>query len=377
MQKKLTVWQAACIIAGYSVGSGIMALPYLMSRAGLIPGVIIIIVSFGLSYFMHMLLAELAMGARGNEQIVSIFSHYMVRGSVGKVIAAISMVVVVLALFFAQAGFISGGADVLISAGLPEIVAILLFYVIAAAVVFFGLKIIGISESISVTAIIAVVLVLAIGSLGHFNNSLDIPVGTISEVLAFYGMTMFAFVAFFSIPQAVVGLDYETSKIKRAVLMGLSINFVFILVIVGCSLAASTSITELAILGWSAGIGTWAQILGGIFTLLAMLTTYWSNSLACSDMIREQFKLNDKVCWLFATLPSLILVLVAGSGFLSMMRLSSGLVAILISIGLPIVVARAKRINGRLFLVAPWMASTPMLVLLVIAFVLMAVGSMI
>lgn len=377
MQKKLTVWQAACIIAGYSVGSGIMALPYLMSRAGLIPGVIIIIVSFGLSYFMHMLLAELAMGARGNEQIVSIFSHYMVRGSVGKVIAAISMVVVVLALFFAQAGFISGGADVLISAGLPEIVAILLFYVIAAAVVFFGLKIIGISESISVTAIIAVVLVLAIGSLGHFNNSLDIPVGTISEVLAFYGMTMFAFVAFFSIPQAVVGLDYETSKIKRAVLMGLSINFVFILVIVGCSLAASSSITELAILGWSAGIGTWAQILGGIFTLLAMLTTYWSNSLACSDMIREQFKLNDKVCWLFATLPSLILVLVAGSGFLSMMRLSSGLVAILISIGLPIVVARAKRINGRLFLVAPWMASTPMLVLLVIAFVLMAVGSMI
>lgn len=377
MQKKLTVWQAACIIAGYSVGSGIMALPYLMSRAGLIPGVIIIIVSFGLSYFMHMLLAELAMGARGNEQIVSIFSHYMVRGSVGKVIAAISMVVVVLALFFAQAGFISGGADVLISAGLPEIVAILLFYVIAAAVVFFGLKIIGISESISVTAIIAVVLVLAIGSLGHFNNSLDIPVGTISEVLAFYGMTMFAFVAFFSIPQAVVGLDYETSKIKRAVLMGLSINFVFILIIVGCSLAASPSITELAILGWSAGIGTWAQILGGIFTLLAMLTTYWSNSLACSDMIREQFKLNDKVCWLFATLPSLILVLVAGSGFLSMMRLSSGLVAILISIGLPIVVARAKRINGRLFLVAPWMASTPMLVLLVIAFVLMAVGSMI
>lgn len=377
MQKKLTVWQAACIIAGYSVGSGIMALPYLMSRAGLIPGVIIIIVSFGLSYFMHMLLAELAMGARGNEQIVSIFSHYMVRGSVGKVITTISMVVVVLALFFAQAGFVSGGADVLISAGLPEIVAILLFYVIAAAVVFFGLKIIGISESISVTAIIAVVLVLAIGSLGHFNNSLDIPVGTISGVLAFYGMTMFAFVAFFSIPQAVVGLDYETSKIKRAVLMGLSINFVFILVIVGCSLAASSSITELAILGWSAGIGTWAQILGGIFTLLAMLTTYWSNSLACSDMIREQFKLNDKVCWLFATLPSLILVLVAGSGFLSMMRLSSGLVAILISIGLPIVVARAKRINGRLFLVAPWMASTPMLVLLVIAFVLMAVGSMI
>lgn len=377
MNKKLTVWQAACIIAGYSVGSGIMALPYLMSHAGIAVGAAIIVVAFILSYFMHMLLAELAMGARGNEQIVSIFSHYMVRGKIGRVVEAVSMVIVVLALFFAQAGFISGGADVLISAGLPEIAAIIVFYIIAAAIVFFGLKIIGISESVSVTAIIAVVLVLAAGSIGHFNNSLAIPTGEITDILSFYGMTMFAFVAFFSIPQAVVGLDYEPSKVKRAVLMGLSINFVFIVVIVGCTLAASPTITELAILGWSAGIGTWAQILGGIFTLLAMLTTYWSNSLACSDMIREQFNLSGKLCWLLATLPSLALVLFLGSGFLSMMRLSSGLVAILISIGLPIVVARAKRLNGRLFLVAPWMASTPMLVLLVVAFVLMAVGSMI
>jgi len=377
MKKKLTVWQAACIIAGYSVGSGIMALPYLMSHAGVAIGAVIIVVAFVLSYFMHMLLAELAMGAKGNEQIVSIFSKYMVRGSVGKVIEAVSMVIVVLALFFAQAGFISGGADVLVSAGIPEIVAIIIFYVIAAAVVFFGLKIIGISESISVTAIIAVILVLAVGSIGHFDNSLSIPTGSFTDILAFYGMTMFAFVAFFSIPQAVVGLDYDPVKIRRAVLTGLSINFVFILVIVGCSLGASPNITELAILGWSAGIGTWAQILGGIFTLLAMLTTYWSNSLACSDMIREQFKLDDRLCWLLATLPSLVLVLVLGSGFLSMMRLSSGLVAILIAIGLPIVVARAKKMNGRLFLVKPWMASTPMLVLLVVAFVFMAVGSMI
>lgn len=377
MQRKLTVWQAACIIAGYSVGSGIMALPYLMSRAGFVPGVAIIVAAFILSYFMHMLLAELAMGARGNAQIVSIFSHYMVRGAAGKVVSGVSMVIVVLALFTAQAGFISGGAEVLMSAGLPEMVAILLFYAVAAAVVFFGLKIIGVSESISVTAIIVVVLALAFGSIGRFGNSLDIPVGGLTDVLAFYGMTMFAFVAFFSIPQAVVGLDYDPAKVRRAVLLGLGVNLVFIVVIVGCSLAASPEITELAILGWSAGIGPWAQVLGGVFTVLAMLTTYWSNSLACSDMIREQFGFGDKLCWLLATIPSLALVLVAGSEFLGMMRISSGLVAILIAIGLPIVVVRAKRANGRLYLVSNWMASTPMLVLLFIAFALMAVGSMI
>lgn len=376
MERKLTVWQAACIITGYSVGSGIMALPYLMTNAGLAIGIFIILAAFFFSYCMHMLLAELSMGARGNDQIVSIFSHYMVKGNAGKWVSAISMVLVVLALFFAQAGFISGGADVLESAGLPELVAILVFYAIAAAVVFFGLKVMGVSESISVSIIIAVILVLAIGSIGHL-GTIDIPTGEPSGILAFFGMTMFAFVAFFSIPQAVVGLDYDPQKIRLAVLLGLGINFVLIFIIVGCTLATSPEVTELAMIGWSEGIGLWAQILGSIFTVLAMLTTYWSNSLACSDMIREQFHLGPRICWLLATLPSLALVLFAGSGFISMMRLSSGLVAIIIAIGLPIVVARAKRMNGTLYLVRPWMASTPVLVVLVAAFALMAVGSMI
>lgn len=376
MDRKLTVWQAACIITGYSVGSGIMALPYLMTHAGLGVGVVIILAAFFFSYCMHMLLAELAMGARGNDQIVSIFSHYMVKGAVGKVVAGVSMVLVVLALFFAQAGFISGGADVLVAAGIPELAAILLFYAVAAAVVFFGLKIMGVSESISVSIIIAVVAVLAVGSIGHL-SPIDVSTGQPSGILAFFGMTMFAFVAFFSIPQAVVGLDYDTRKVRRAILLGLGINFVLIFVIVGCTLAASPEVTELAMIGWSAGIGLWAQVLGSVFTVLAMLTTYWSNSLACADMIREQFGLGPRLCWLLATLPSLALVLLAGSGFLAMMRLSSGLVAILIAVGLPLVVARAKRMNGQLYLVKPWMASTPMLVVLVAAFILMAIGSMI
>jgi amino acid permease len=56
------------------------------------------------------------------------------------------------------------------------------------------------------------------------------------------------------------------------------------------------------------GIGLWAKILGSVFTLLAMLTTYWSISLALSDVIEEQMKWNRRVCWLLATVPSLLLV---------------------------------------------------------------------
>jgi hypothetical protein len=53
--------------------------------------------------------------------------------------------------------------------------------------VFFGLKILGISESISVSVIIGIVLVLAAASLFHLKNPLVLISGGVSQALAFFG----------------------------------------------------------------------------------------------------------------------------------------------------------------------------------------------
>ena len=84
--------------------------------------------------------------------------------------------------------------------------------------------------------------------------------------------------------------------------------------------------------GWSEGIGTWAQIVGSIFIVLAMLTTYWSLSLALADIARETTKLSSKLSWLIATLPSLILALVNLGDFMEFMRLAGGLISIVIAV---------------------------------------------
>ena len=75
MGKKLTTWQAACIITGYGVGSGIMTLPYLITRAGTVSALAILLLAFFFSYCMHMMLAELTMGVGKGTQIVGIFQH--------------------------------------------------------------------------------------------------------------------------------------------------------------------------------------------------------------------------------------------------------------------------------------------------------------
>lgn len=375
MERKLTVWQAACIITGYGVGSGVMTLPYLVDRAGLVPGLIIMLAAFFFSYCMHMMLAELTIVSGKGTQVISVFRTYLFRGKHGNVFVGALFLLTVLVLITNLAAYIAGGAEIFESAGLPPLAAQLLFYVIAAAVVFFGLKVLGISESVSVTIIIGIVAVLAAASVFNWQNPL--PIGTVgapNELLAFFGMAMFSFVAFFSVPQAVEGLDRDPAKVRRAILIGLGLNLMFILVIVTCSLASSARITELAMIGWSEGIGLWAQVLGSAFTVLAMLTTYWSISLALSDIVEEQTKWNRRVCWLIATLPSLVLVLLNLGGFLDIMRTAGGLIAILMAFLVVPAFRRCRRENGKLLL-SDALASTPVQAIVLVAFLFMAVGS--
>ncbi len=375
MDKKLTVWQAACIITGYGVGSGIMTLPYLVERAGLIPSLFILVVSFFFSYCMHMMLAEITIGSGKGSQIISVFRTYLFKGPRGNIFVGALFVLTALVLITNLAAYVAGGAEIFEAAGFDPLVAKVLFYAIAAAVVFFGLKVLGVSEAVSITVIMVIIGILAGASLLHWHNPLPWNiVGSPNELLAFFGMAMFSFVAFFSVPQAVEGLDRDPVRVRKAVLLGLGLNLIFILVITFCALGSSGRITELGIIGWSEGIGLWAQILGSAFTVLAMLTTYWSISLALSDILEEQTKLHHRLCWLIATLPSLILVLLNIGGFLDIMRTAGGLIAILMAIMVVPAFRRCRKANGRILL-PDVLASTPMQAIVLIAFLLMAVGS--
>ncbi|MCI8468890.1 MAG: hypothetical protein HFJ75_05315 [Eggerthellaceae bacterium] len=375
MEKKLTVWQAACIITGYGVGSGIMTLPFLVDRAGLIPGLAIVAVAFFFSYVMHMMLAEITIGSGKGSQIISVFRTYLFRGPHGNAFVMALFVLTALVLITNLAAYVAGGAEVLEAAGLPPLAAKLAFYAIAAAVVFFGLKVLGISEALSISMIIVIVAVLAGASLLSWRNPLPVDVvGQPNELLAFFGMAMFSFVAFFSVPQAVEGLGRDPQKVRRAILIGLGMNFLFIVVIVLCALGSSARITELGIIGWSEGIGLWAQVVGSLFTLLAMLTTYWSISLALSDILQEQTRWDRRLCWLIATLPSLLLVLLNLGSFLEIMRTAGGLIAILMAFMVVPAFRRCRKANGRVLL-PDALAGTPVQAIVLAAFLLMAVGS--
>ena len=375
-KKQLTTWEAACIITGYGIGAGVLSMPYMAARNGLILSTLILILSLLASYVLHLMIAEIALKEGNGGQIISCLNRFLFRGKTKQVLTVIFFVLMAVILVTNLAAYISGAEEIIVGLlPIPSIAAKLLFYVVAASVVLFGLKAVGVSEKIAVTVIFALIAALAAASLLNIRNPLSLSAGSLNDALAYYGLAMFAMSAFFSVPQAVEGLDGDTKKIRKAVFLGLLNNFILIIVISVCSLLSSTEITELAMVGWSAGIGLWAQLIGGLFTVLAMLTTYWSLSLALGGIVDDMLHTGTKISWLLATLPSLILVLFNVAGFLDLMRTAGGLIAIIIAVMVVPAYHNARRDVPENNLLRR--SGLPLEIMIVMAYILMAVGSVV
>lgn len=373
---ELTVWESTCIVTGYGVGGGIMAMPYLAQKNGLIATLLILMVAFAANVVIHFMIADISIKSGGKSQIVEVFSKYLFTGKHKNLITGLFFVIMALVMFTNLAAYISGAAEILTSLfGLPELVSRLIFYVLAASVVVFGLKAVGISEKLAVFVIYAVVTLLMVFSLFHIKNPLRMEMGSVNHMLAYFGMAMLAFSAFFSVPQAVKGLNADAKKVKKAVFLGLLNNLILIVLIVLGALLSSTEVTEVAMIGWSAGIGSWAQAAGSVFTILAMITSYWAISLALADITQEQLRKDYRLCWLIATVPSLLLTFLNLGGFMEFMRIGGGLIGILVAI--LVIPAYRKSLKDPGESVLGDQCGTVMQILVILAQVLMALGNVV
>jgi len=374
-KKKLTVWESACIITGYGVGGGVLSMPYLTERNGIVAAFVILLAALLASYVLHLMIADLAI-KNGGGQIISCLSRFLFRGKLKLVLTVTFFALMAVNLCVNLAAYISGAEEILVQL-LPvsPFAAKLIFYAAAASVVLFGLKAVGISEKYAVAVIFGLVGVLAAASL--FSELHPIPLfgGTVRAGLAYFGMAMFAMAAFFSVPQAVEGLGGDVKKIRRAVFLGMFNNWALIVVISLCALAASPVVTEVGMVGWSKGIGAWAEIIGGVFTILAMLTTYWSISLALGSIVEEQTKLNARLCWLLATLPSLLITLLNLGGFMSFLRMAGGVIGIIVAVMVVPAYRNARReVPGSILTRC---GGTATQLLIIAAYVLMGIGSVV
>ena len=202
---------------------------------------------------------------------------------------------------------------------------ILIFYALGAGVVFFGIRLVGFCEKLAVSSMIIVVFVL----FGAVILRDMLPIGMawqgFGNALALFSMVSFSLSAVMSTPQIVKGLRGDAKKIRGAIILGLGINTSLIfLITLTTLLGAGESITENGALVDLAGVlGGWVSVVGYIFTLLALATSFWANTLNLRDIVSEQLSIGERSSWLLASLPCLVIAFLGLNSFVGFTRLAS------------------------------------------------------
>ncbi|NLK40150.1 MAG: hypothetical protein GX303_07950 [Clostridiales bacterium] len=378
MKKQLTFFESVCIVAGNGIGGGVMAIPLLFNRAGLLPAIILLTATYIISVFLHIMVADMLLKTKNGCQILSVFNEFLFIGRLGKILSASFFGLLTLILFANLSAYITGGAEIIVSLlGIPLLISKILYYIFSAGLVFFGLKAVGFGEKITVIGILVVTAGLTLLSFGNIKNSIVIYQSSIPSYLTLYAMAMFSLSALFSVPQVVVGTSENKAKIGPSIACGLFINFIVTILISVSSILSSAEVTEIAIIGWTDSLGLPVKIFASLFILFAMITSYWAISLTLADIVKEQLKLNKNICWLIATLPSFSLTFITGVGFADLVKIAGGAVAVIIALLLLPAYNNSLKDGKPPYILRKLGQNKLLIITVAVFYILMAVGSFI
>ena len=376
-ESRLTFMEATSIIVGHGVGAGILAVPYLASRAPWWDFLWILALAYTINLLLHLMIAELSLNNNG-AQFVKCFENELFTGRFKKIATWIVFGFLSFSVLCNVASFITGSAAVFTSwFNLPSWLGMLIYYMIAGLVVFFGMKLVGICEKYSVIAMIVVIGILFIATVTSKTNALPSSFIAASNSMALYSTVAFSLSAVMSVPQVVKGVGGDRKKIISAIAAGTGINaFLIVVVTFMTLLGAGQTITKNgALVDLSASLGGWVSIVGYIFSILALSTSFWANTLNMRDIIAEQTKWNLKLCWLLATLPCLILALFGMTSFVGFARLA-GIIQVLTGIGIIIAYSRSRKRVGQ-SLICGKFGQLPFQLIVILGSIMATVGSVI
>lgn len=331
--KKLTFTEALMLVAGAGIGTGILTIPYAISRIGLFGTLAALVLAYAASAAMYLVIADLTRNSQRADDLIKILDEHLFYGKRKRLLNTLFFLLLVLLLLENLVVYIICAADVLTDLlEINNIVSKVIFYVLASVVVLFGIKGMGVGEKISVALIGITVLILTMLSLLNINGSLKLSFGSVGTVFAVYGLFMFAFSAIFSIIQVCNHIE-KPELTGRAVIGGLTLNALITMIFTLAVILGSESITEVATIGLADGIGLpFVKVICAVLVLFAMLTSFWSSGFAFADVVGGQLGISKKLAWILSTLPALLIAVFLPLSVLDYVQIGAGALSVILII---------------------------------------------
>ena len=347
-ESRLNFLEATGIIVGHGVGAGILSVPYLASHNSFRETVFILIFAYLVALVLHLIIAELSYNNNG-AQFVKCFDSELFAGKIKTVLTWTAFILLGVSVIVNVSAFLTGAAAVFAQwFGLPDFVGILIFYVLGAGVVFVGMKLVGICEKYAVIAMVVVMGVIFVATLMRGTEALPTGWRGFNNALALFGMISFSLSAVMSTPQVVKGLGGDKKRIRSSIALGLAVNASLIFLITLTTLLGTGGDVseEGAFVDLARRFGGWVAIVGYVFTLLALATSFWANTLNLRDIVSEQTGWGRRLSWLIASLPCLVLAILGLDSFVGFTRFAS-IIQVVTGIGIIVAYNCSRRRVGK------------------------------
>ncbi len=320
---KIKLWMAVATLIGTTVGAGILALPYVISRSGFLMGLVEILVLGLASMLLNLFVGEIVLRTKKNYQLSGYVGKYL--GPWGKHLMAFSLVV---GIYGALIAYLIGEGEVLKTVfGGNSFIYSVAFFVFAATIVFFGIRALGKAEIIMTTLMIAAVLLLGFFS---FDKIRVESLSTFNPMLLLfpYGAILFAFMSATAVPEMKEELRGRNKLLKKAIVLGglapISIYLIFTAVILGIVGVENFSLLEenqriatVALEIFSPGI---LSILINLFAAFSMGTAFLALGYALWTMLYRDYNIKKMPAYFLALLPPLLIFFLNLTNFISVIN---------------------------------------------------------
>jgi len=312
---------AIATLVGTVIGAGILGIPYVVAKSGLLIGIIHIILIGLAVILMNLYVGEIALRTKGTHQLVGYAEKYT--GKWGKWVMATS---IFFGIYGALIAYLIGeGQSLNTLFGINQFAGMFVFFILMAYLIWRGLNIIEGAE-IYLSAILGF-LILALFFFAIIKiNPLNLTPLNFSNVLLPYGVVFFALLGMAAIPELKEELIKDKKQLKKAIIIGMLIPIVvyilFSIAIIGIT---GFQTTELATIGLGALLGNHILILGNLFAIFSMATSFLTLGLALKWTFQYDYKYNKYLAWALTCLLPLSVALSNLTGFIQVIGISGSI----------------------------------------------------
>ncbi|GLR74305.1 aromatic amino acid transport family protein [Aliivibrio sifiae] len=353
---KTKVLGSSLIIAGTTIGAGMLALPLVSASLGFFTASLLMIGIWAIMSYTSLLMLEVHQYGQRSATLHSLALQFL--GKSGQRIATFSM----LFLFYALcAAYIAGGSEqfhskinVISPFELSKTGSTILFTVIVAVVITLGTKTVDVINrglfTLKLIMLVSILFFLTPNITGEYLMSLPVHQGVFITALPVI-FTSFGFHG--SIPAIVNYLDLDIKKIKTSLLIGSSLPLVIYLFWQGITLGQLSQSEFEQINGLNQFITTiqqsidhqFIQLALSLFADLALLTSFIGVSLGLFEFLRDsskQWQKSSVITALLTYTPPLMFALFYPQGFITALGYAA-IALVILALFLPVALVISAR----------------------------------